>query len=325
MPFDTYANLQTAILGWLARPADPLLTGAVPDMIALFEAQARRRLYHRLGEQFTTLTTTPGVANVALPPFYAEARTVRINNGVIGPGGGALPSTSGTSLPDTTGAAMPSVSGGGIPGVGSSGGAIIAGSIPDTTGAGLPAAGGGTVPSVSTTGGGGSGSGAATSGHGGKINRLSYVSPEEMDSTWVGSQPGMPLVFTIEGQNIRFAPVSDSAYAIDFGYIAGIPALGSSGSATSIPSASGSGIPSAGGGSLPGVGSGIQTNWLLTNHPDVYLFGSLAEAESYIGNDERVPLWMQRRESSLTSIMQADLKARWSGSVLVMRTDTGNP
>jgi hypothetical protein len=33
------------------------------------------------------------------------------------------------------------------------------------------------------------------------------------------------------------------------------------------------------------------TNWLLTNFPDVYLYGALAECEMHIVNDKRIPLW----------------------------------
>ena len=40
------------------------------------------------------------------------------------------------------------------------------------------------------------------------------------------------------------------------------------------------------------------------NHPDAYLFGILAEAELYIGHDERAPLWLQRREAAFASIEQ---------------------
>lgn len=34
------------------------------------------------------------------------------------------------------------------------------------------------------------------------------------------------------------------------------------------------------------------TNWLLTNHPDAYLYGALAAAASYIKDDKRVPMWI---------------------------------
>ena len=34
------------------------------------------------------------------------------------------------------------------------------------------------------------------------------------------------------------------------------------------------------------------TSDMLTNNPDVYLYGTLLEAEPFIMNDERVPLWL---------------------------------
>lgn len=34
-----------------------------------------------------------------------------------------------------------------------------------------------------------------------------------------------------------------------------------------------------------------NSNWLLINHPDAYLYGALCEAEGYILRDRRLPLW----------------------------------
>lgn len=47
------------------------------------------------------------------------------------------------------------------------------------------------------------------------------------------------------------------------------------------------------------------TNWLLTDHPDVYLTGTLAEAEPYLKNDERVGLW---REQFMQGLVDISLK-----------------
>jgi|CXWL01.1.fsa_nt_gi hypothetical protein len=40
-------------------------------------------------------------------------------------------------------------------------------------------------------------------------------------------------------------------------------------------------------------------NWLLTNNPDLYLYGSLAAASVYIGDDSRLPLWGQLATDAL--------------------------
>jgi hypothetical protein len=67
----------------------------------------------------------------------------------------------------------------------------------------------------------------------------------------------------------------------------------------------------------PALSAQNPTNILLRVHPDAYLFGSLAEAELFIGHDERAPLWLQRREAIFASIEQADRKARWPGALQV--------
>lgn len=71
----TYGGLQASILDWLARPGDTLVSGAVPDMIALFEAEARDRLRTRFNEDASaTVTTSAGVASVAVPQYFFGAR-----------------------------------------------------------------------------------------------------------------------------------------------------------------------------------------------------------------------------------------------------------
>lgn len=37
--------------------------------------------------------------------------------------------------------------------------------------------------------------------------------------------------------------------------------------------------------------SDTDTNEILTEHPDIYLYGSLMHAEGYMGNDPRIPVW----------------------------------
>jgi len=75
MPLDTYANLQTAVMDWLARPGDPLIQPALPDMIQLFEAEARPRLRTLSGEAMTELYTSAGNGDLALPDDFVELRS----------------------------------------------------------------------------------------------------------------------------------------------------------------------------------------------------------------------------------------------------------
>lgn len=45
-----------------------------------------------------------------------------------------------------------------------------------------------------------------------------------------------------------------------------------------------------------------DTNWLLTNHPDVYLFGTLAEAAMYTDDPERMAKWRSRYMDSIDRV-----------------------
>lgn len=45
-----------------------------------------------------------------------------------------------------------------------------------------------------------------------------------------------------------------------------------------------------------------STNWLLTNHPGVYLYGSLMEASHFLKNDARIPLWKQLFEEAMGEV-----------------------
>lgn len=71
--------------------------------------------------------------------------------------------------------------------------------------------------------------------------------------------------------------------------------------------------------SIPALTSGNTTNWLMTKHPDLYLFGTCAQAEFYLVNDQRVPLWKARTEELIEQINQATQKERYGGRRLTAR------
>ena len=55
------------------------------------------------------------------------------------------------------------------------------------------------------------------------------------------------------------------------------------------------------------------TNWLLTKHPDIYLYGALAEAEPYLKNDERIEVWNGRFEKGMDELKRHHDRVAWSG------------
>jgi hypothetical protein len=52
------------------------------------------------------------------------------------------------------------------------------------------------------------------------------------------------------------------------------------------------------------------TNWLLTNNPDVYLYGSLAAASIFIGEDARIPLWGQLAAAGIDEVNEVAHRTR---------------
>ena len=124
------------------------------------------------------------------------------------------------------------------------------------------------------------------------ITAMSYITPEIMDRIWAGSLQGKPTTYTIKGGNIYVGPAPDVVYTIRFLYYKKIPAL------TAL----------------------APTNDILTDSPDVYLYGSLLEAEPFLQNDARVQLWATAFQQAISDIQEQDEKDRHSGELRVLNT-----
>jgi hypothetical protein len=117
---------------------------------------------------------------------------------------------------------------------------------------------------------------------------LEYVHPSYLQAAYPSAPSDVPRIFTIEGSALKVRPVSDTA--LEFDYFQKVPALSES----------------------------VPTNWLLSAHPDLYLFGTLVEAEMFGLNDERAPLWKARRDEIFDEIEKLGNKTRGGGAVRVM-------
>jgi hypothetical protein len=62
-----------------------------------------------------------------------------------------------------------------------------------------------------------------------------------------------------------------------------------------------------------------STNWLLTRHPDLYLFASLVEAALYMQDDSRIPLWAEKASALLDAVQRSDDKDQFDGGILAIR------
>jgi hypothetical protein len=102
---------------------------------------------------------------------------------------------------------------------------------------------------------------------------------------------GLGDLYTIEGSNFRFAPIPEGD--VQLLYYARIPALETS-----------------------------DTNWLLQKHPDIYLFGSLVEAQAFGQNIQGVQGWMSRLDQAMQELRDLDGESRFPAAIPISVTAT---
>lgn len=61
------------------------------------------------------------------------------------------------------------------------------------------------------------------------------------------------------------------------------------------------------------------TNYLLTYHPDVYLYGALAEAAPFLREDERVPVWERRFKEAVDELVLDKERFDYGNGPLIAR------
>jgi hypothetical protein len=72
---------------------------------------------------------------------------------------------------------------------------------------------------------------------------------------------------------------------------------------------------------VPALSDAEPTNWLLTDAPDVYLYGALIHSAPFLQEDERIQVWSQLYAAAVGNLNKASERARNSGP-LRMRVKT---
>jgi hypothetical protein len=133
------------------------------------------------------------------------------------------------------------------------------------------------------------------------IVALSYITPEMMNRMWAGSNKGKPQAFTLFSdagtRKVKIGPVPDSAYTTSMLYLKKIDNLS--------------------------VANPTET--MLTENPDVYLYGALLEAEPFLMNDARIQIWAGLLQQVAKDLQDRDIFDRHSGSALRVMNTTGYP
>ena len=120
-----------------------------------------------------------------------------------------------------------------------------------------------------------------------QINKppLKFVTPEAFDSVYRDSASGPAKVWSVVGNQIRVGPGASNVDVLDISYYAAIPAL--------VDNAS---------------------NWLITRHPNAYLYGALRHLAPYIGAMDFLPIWQSAFISSVWSIIRSQGTGSFSGT-----------
>jgi len=124
---------------------------------------------------------------------------------------------------------------------------------------------------------------------------LEYITPEMLDRLYGSNTTGKPRAYTLIGDEIQLSPIPDAAYEIEMAFYENITSLGDGTSGT------------------------VTYNWLTQNAPDILLYGSLMEAEPFIKNDERIPVWLNGYSNAIDKLQKADSRDRHSGSAMRIR------
>ena len=128
---------------------------------------------------------------------------------------------------------------------------------------------------------------------------LEYLTPSNLFETRGGSRTGRPRAYTIEADNeteqFRFGPSPDTSYTGYLSYYKAIAALSDSNT----------------------------SNYILSTHPNIYLYGSLYHAANFLGgmDPDQKQNWLQMYIASLERCENNDKQDSYGGAPVTQRTD----
>ena len=130
---------------------------------------------------------------------------------------------------------------------------------------------------------------------------LEYISPGNLFKIKGASTTGLPRVYSIESDNgtesFRFAPSPDTSYTGKLQYYKAFDPLSTS----------------------------VATNYILSSHPAIYLYGSLYHASNFLGGIEpnQQAQWLAMFQTALERCENNDRTDSYGASPTVQRTDVG--
>lgn len=117
---------------------------------------------------------------------------------------------------------------------------------------------------------------------------LGLMASDLLTTTYADGATGVPKNYAIEANQFHFGPAPDASYTARLLYYLTVPALTST----------------------------ATTNWVMTNHPDAYLYGVTAEMSALAKDWESAATWEKMLYQVLSEIVGISNRDRWSGGSL---------
>jgi hypothetical protein len=95
---------------------------------------------------------------------------------------------------------------------------------------------------------------------------LDQMTPQRLRAMFPTTTTGTPRYFAVDGETVLFGPWPASGTVVIMDYLEGIPRLSAS----------------------------QATNWVLTDHPDLYVFACLAEIADYTRDPDEANRWRSK-------------------------------
>lgn len=107
---------------------------------------------------------------------------------------------------------------------------------------------------------------------------------------------GRPRHYTIVGPEIMLGPAPDMTYTLEADVYSFTP-----------------------------LSVANPVNWLMTQFPNIYLFGALEQAAPFIRADARSATWAQKKQDGIAGLKSSDCFARWPKGTMTARPQGMTP
>ena len=124
------------------------------------------------------------------------------------------------------------------------------------------------------------------------ITVLDYYSPVGLDQSFGTTSQGKPSGYSVVGKELKLRPVPDSSYVAEIIYIGNLNSLSDS-----------------------------VTTTLFTRSPDLYLYGSLTEAYTYLLDEQRASVYDSKFTRALEEVKVDEQRSQYGSGSLQIKSD----